>query len=72
MFVVVSSVQRLWDLYDYSLLKIGNLCLSGTWRGLWLGLVDTKKTCYDEIGMCAQNISNHPRFNIEHSLGGPK
>lgn len=35
-------------------------------------LVDTKKTCYDEIGTVCTNYSNHPRFNIEHNLGGPK
>ena len=31
------------------------LDLSGTWEGLFLW-TDTKKTCYDKITLCAQNI----------------
>lgn len=33
--------------------------------------MDSKKTCSNEIGLCALNIENHYRFNNEHNMEGP-
>ena len=51
-----------------SLFSIGHLYLSGIWQGLKLGM-DIKKTCSDELGVCAQKRDIN-LGSIVDTLGG--